>query len=103
MFLWVPMLAEAAESKKEQKVYAEKNDSLLLKKLLKTRIIMKDGSIKKNCKVTEIKEYWIVYEKEGSLHDVMIEKIERIEFNNGTQAVFFDEKNKPEIETWKTY
>jgi|GEM_PF-4166095 len=43
-------------------------------------IILKDHSIIKNIKIHEIREYWIVYVKNESLHDLMMEKIERIEF-----------------------
>lgn len=100
MFLWVPMFSQTVEIKKEQKVSDLKNDSLLLSRLTKTRIVFKDGSIKKNCRITEIREYWIVYEKDGSTHDQMIEKIARIEFNDGMKAIFFDEKNNPKVQPY---
>ncbi len=102
MFFWVPMFAQTkspdntvgADSTTKKNV----PNTLLLSRLENTRIIFKDGNIRKNCKVKEINDYWIVYEKDGSLHDLMIEKIKRIEIGNGTMpAVFFDEKNKPEI------
>ncbi|HZX73944.1 MAG TPA: hypothetical protein VFE57_05975 [Cyclobacteriaceae bacterium] len=43
-------------------------------------IVLKDHSIIKNITIHEIKDYWIVYVKNESLHDLMMEKIERIEF-----------------------
>lgn len=43
-------------------------------------IILKDHSIIKNIAIHEIRDYWIVYMKNESLHDLMMEKIERIEF-----------------------
>ena len=99
MFLWVPMFAEAQDSAK--KTQAEQKEMQLLSRLKKTKIVLKDGTIKKNCSVIEIKDYWIVYEKEGSLHDLMIEQIERIEImDEKKQAVFFDKRNKPEISSY---
>ncbi len=108
LFLWVPMMAQTtspdlsvrAGSEKKQNApgYVERKDSALLSRLKDTRIIFKDGSIRKHCTVKQINAYWIVYEKDGSLHDLEIEKIKRIEICDGTtQAVFFDEKNKPDI------
>lgn len=100
MFLWVPMFAQTADSIKKQNApdKVEGKDSTLLVMLKNTRIVFKDGSIRKNCKVKEINDYWIVYEKDGSMHDQTIEKIRRIEIGDGTRhAVFFDEKNKPVI------
>ena len=63
------------------------------------RIILKDKRIFKNTKVHKIHSYWIEYIKDGSLHDFMIEKIERIEIGNDNQkeVIVFDEKNKPVI------
>lgn len=45
------------------------------------RIIGKDNSIVKDIVLQEIREYWIVYIKKGSVHDMMMENIARIEFN----------------------
>ncbi len=45
------------------------------------KIIEKDRSIIKNITLHEVKEYWIVYVKNGSIHDLLMEKIDRIEFN----------------------
>ena len=98
VILWVPMMAQTKDSITHQTSPIHRNDSLLISKLRKTRIVLKDGTIKKNCHVKEIHDYWIVYEKEESLHDLMIEEIERIEIMDGTMhAVFFDEKKKPVV------
>ena len=51
-----------------------------LKALGTGKIIEKDNSIIKNIKILEIKEYWIVYEKNSSSHDIAMEVIRRIEF-----------------------
>lgn len=45
------------------------------------RIVEKDHSIIKNITLHEVKEYWIVYIKNGSIHDLMTERIDRIEFS----------------------
>ena len=100
MLLWAPMMAQTSNStiKQNAPTCVERKDSALLSRLKETRIVFKDGSIRKNCNVKQINDYWIVYEKAGSEHDLEIDKIKRIEICDGTmQAVFFDEKNKPEI------
>ena len=51
-----------------------------LKALGTGKIFEKDNSILKNIKILEIKEYWIVYEKNSSSHDIAMEVIRRIEF-----------------------
>ncbi len=51
-----------------------------LKALGVGKIFEKDNSILKNIKILEIKEYWIVYEKNSSSHDIMMDVIRRIEF-----------------------
>jgi len=51
-----------------------------LKALGVGKIFEKDNSIIKNIKILEIKEYWIVYEKNLSSHDIMMDVIRRIEF-----------------------
>ena len=104
----VPVFAQKSDSEIKSKDMNNSNnnmnvankqvDSQLLSRLVNTRIIFKDNSIRKNCKIVEINEYWIVYIKEGSMHDLMIEEIKRIEIGDGTtQAVYFDENNKPII------
>ena len=45
------------------------------------RIVEKDRTIIKNITIHEVKEYWIVYIKNGSIHDLMTERIDRIEFS----------------------
>ena len=44
------------------------------------KIFEKDNSIIKNITLNEVKEYWITYIKDKSLHDLAMEKISRIEF-----------------------
>lgn len=64
------------------------------------RIILKDGTVKKNCILKEINKNWIVYMKDKVLHDMMIDRIKRIEFADKSLAIFFDEKNKPMLKTY---
>lgn len=97
MFLWVPMFAQTQGPDNPVRATSEKNNAPyadLIAKLENVRIVFKDGSIRKNCKVTEIKDYWIVYEKGGSLHDAVIDRIERIEI--GLEGVVtFNKMKKP--------
>ncbi len=67
-------------------LFALQQEEINFQKLGKGKIIEKDHSIKKNIILKEIhlqtenKAGWIVYIKEGSLHDLLIENIDRIEF-----------------------
>ena len=62
------------------------------------KIHFKDGTMKVACTVKEIHKDWIVYEKNGVLHDQMIDKISRVELSErATLEIIFDEKNKPKI------
>ena len=45
------------------------------------KIVERDRSVIKNITLHEVKECWIVYIKNGSIHDLMIERIDRIEFS----------------------
>jgi len=58
------------------------------------RIMLKDRGIIKNVKIHEIHPYWIVYIKNGSLHDLMIEKIQRIEIGKEKQRIIYFDNNK---------
>lgn len=51
-----------------------------LKALGVGRIVEKDRSIVKNIMLHEVNEYWIVYLKNQSVHDMMMESIDRLEF-----------------------
>lgn len=62
-----------------------------------TRIVLKDGSIKKNCVLKEIKMNGVVYMKDQVLHDMQIDRIKRIELGDGWNAIYFDDKNLPSV------
>jgi hypothetical protein len=63
------------------------------------RIIETDNTIYKDVRILEIHSYWIVYEKNGSSHDFMIERIKRIEIGpERNYAIFFTDKKKPFID-----
>lgn len=51
-----------------------------LKALGSGRIVEKDKTIITNIQLVEVHDYWIVYLKQGSLHDLLLERIDRIEF-----------------------
>lgn len=70
---------------------------LNLKDLGYTRLILKDGSIKKNCIVTEIGENGIVYIKDKVLHDMLIDRVQKIEFDEGDWYIYFEPSHKPVV------
>lgn len=74
-----------------------------LKKLGVGKIIEKDFSVLKNITLLEIKEYGIVYLKDGSTHDLDKQLIKRIEFPSTKWGLLYIkfEDNKPEI-SWPT-
>ncbi len=78
------------------------NNTEDLKLLGVGRIIEKDKSIIKNITLREVKESWIIYLKDESLHDISMEVIACIEFHDtrwGYLKIRFPE-NKPEIIVW---
>ena len=104
IILWVPMFTETQESKKEDKDKSSSKNSEsdkeknLLTRLKKTRIVLKDNSVIKNCRIKAMDYVKIVYEQSGNLYDQMIGMIERIDILDGTMhAIFFDEKNEPSV------
>ena len=63
--------------------------------LLVAKLILKDRSIYKRITVHEINSFWIVFLKNGSLHDMLIEKIARIQYGNEVgPIVSFNKDNK---------
>lgn len=89
----LPAFSQAA--KDTVLIHCEYGGTIPLKKIGITRIYFKDGSIRKDCTLKEFKGQWLIYIKDGSLHDVEIDKISRIELANKTMAIYFDEKFKP--------
>ena len=64
------------------------------------RMILKNRSIYKRIKIHQINDLWIVYIKNGSTHDMMKDKINRIEYGKGREkhaVVRFDENGKVNI------
>ena len=62
------------------------------------KIHFKDGTMKVACTIKEIHKDWIVYEKNGALHDQMIDRISRVELSDrATLEIIFDEKNRAKI------
>ena len=76
-------------------IHCEFGGTIPLKKIGITRIYFKDGSIRKDCTIVEFKGQWLIYIKDGSIHDVEISKISRILLANKIWAIYFDEKFKP--------
>lgn len=66
-----------------------------LKDLGYTRILLKDGTIKKNCIITEIGENGIVFIKDKVLHDLLIDRIKKIEFDEGEWYIHFETDHCP--------
>ena len=59
--------------------FSKKED---LKFLGTGKLIQQDGSVIKNIHLLEIDSYWIIYEKNSSSHDMMMDVISRIEFSD---------------------
>ena len=78
-------------------IHSDDGRSIKLGDIGITRIILKDGRVKKNCEITEIGSVGIVYIKDKVLHDMQIEKIAQIEFKGGNWAIVFNEKNQPKV------
>jgi hypothetical protein len=64
-----------------------------LASLGKVQIVLRDGTMKKDCIIREISENGVVYMKDRALHDMQIDKIRKIRLADGTHVISFDEKN----------
>ena len=56
------------------------SQSLLLDDLGKGNMYLNEKRIIRNIWLKEIRAYWIIYEKDGNLHDRMMDEIEKLEF-----------------------
>ena len=65
-----------------QMQFVQSPDTVVPSQLGKGIIYLKERSIIKNILLKEIKAYWIIYQKDGSFHDKMMDEILRIEFPN---------------------
>lgn len=89
-----------------EKLFSQSSDSIpnlngnkvILSSIGRVNLILKKDGIIKNCLITEIHPLYIVFEKESSLHDMMIENIDWIELVN-SNALIFGRENKPYIKS----
>lgn len=65
---------------------------LSISSLGKCTIYLKDKSQLLHCIIKEVNSFWIVYQKNYALHDMMKERIRCIETENGIFIISFDEK-----------
>ncbi|HLF33402.1 MAG TPA: hypothetical protein VI583_04165 [Cyclobacteriaceae bacterium] len=82
-----------------QNISMDLNNKEVLKHLGIGRIIETDKTMIRNITLHELKESWIIYKKDGSLHDLLMEKISLIEFPEsmwGSVTIEFPE-NMPKI------
>lgn len=78
-------------------IMTERGTTFNLKNFGKSTIYLKDGTAKKDCHVTEIKTESIVYLKRKVLHDLLIDKIKRIESDESNMLIIFTDEKKPLI------
>ena len=78
ILLFILVIAFSSASKAQPPDLTRKED---LKALGVGKIVEKDGSIIKSVVLHEVREYWVVYIKRGSMHDLMMERVNWIEFS----------------------
>ncbi|NUM32163.1 MAG: hypothetical protein HUU47_07545 [Bacteroidetes bacterium] len=93
LFISVP-LVHFAQSNLPDLSIKEDLEALGIGKIFET-----DNTTIRNVQLFEIKEFWIVYIKNESLHDILIDKIAKIEFLNSKwgRVIITFKNNKPEI------
>jgi len=67
-------------------------EGISFNKLGVATIYLKDGTLTKNCAIKEIKPLWVVYQKNRTLHDILIEKIDCIVPLDENFVLWFNEK-----------
>ena len=96
IFIPVLLLLISATMQKDSADLSKKEDLIALGI---GKIFEKDNSIIKNITLNDVKEYWITYIKDKSMHDLAMEKINRIEFLEskwGAVKIEFPD-NKPKV------
>jgi hypothetical protein len=63
----------------------------------KTRIYLKDGTIKTRCTIHEVRRLFVLYEKDGVLHDLSIDRINHIEVTEQSRMVYFESDHRLKI------
>jgi hypothetical protein len=96
--LWLPASSFAQNATRDtMQISCRSGGSIAVNSIGRTRIHFKDGTVRKDCILKEFKDQWLIYEKDGSLHDAEVEKISWIEFADKVHAIYFDEKSKPVV------
>lgn len=79
-------------------IYSENGNKVLLTSLGKTTMYLKSGGPKTKCTIMKIGVLDIEFLKDGSLHNILIEKIKRIVPDKyPDQVIYFDAEHKPFI------
>ena len=63
----------------------------------KTKIYLKDGTIKVRCTIREVRKLFVLYEKDGALHDLLIERIDHLEVPDQKFLIYFNNEKRPII------
>src|SRR5688572_24556931 len=81
-----------------QQLLAQTGSTDAMKQLGKGIIYLKEQRIIKNIRLKEMKSNYVVYEKDGSLHDRLFDEIKRIDFPDARplpmQLTFTDGKSE---------
>ena len=80
-----------------QMQFVQSNNIIASLNLGKGIMYLKEKKVIKNIRLREIKTYWIIYQKDESLHDRMMDEIVRIEFPDAKPEplIMEFENNKP--------
>lgn len=98
------------DSLSDKAIYNRQTHTLVpFKSLGDCRIICKDKSTIRNVSVVAINEFYITYEKDGSLHDLLLDRIKKIKTGFHDKrcrrndiiadfSVYFDKKMNPYLD-----
>lgn len=97
IYISFSLTAIAQGSRDSIYIRAENGEKILLQDIGRVSIVLKGGKAMDKCYIWEIGRNNVEYKREGSLHDMPIDKIERIDMENSARFIYFDSDHTPFI------
>ncbi len=86
--------AQAADSSKALLIG---NQLISWQSMGRTKIYLKDGTVKIKCTVREVRSMYVLYEKDGVLHDLQLDRIDHLEIPDQKFLIYFNTEKRPII------
>jgi hypothetical protein len=99
IFISLSLTVMGQSSRDSAMIRSENGENMPITAIGRVSIILKGGRVMEKCYVWQIGKNNVEYKREGSLHDMPIDKIERIDIENSSRFIYFDSEHTPFIRT----